>query len=637
MGHTAVPVASAEILVVRGDPPNAAEYLHRARSGAAVVIEGRSRLAELFGIQFLGDRPVRREVDGRYQGQKIVWENVAQVPAIAPPAQATVFAVERWSGIPLMLGGPVGDGRFFWVATPLMGEGVERYPYLPQALQDLGVRAALVNRRIAALYDYAYRTRTDPAHMARYWRRSGIGQLHVSAWYFMEADETRDAYLRRLIEECHRNGIVVYIWLELPHVSQAFWDANPQCREKNALGQDAAIFWRKNMNLVNAECAARIRAEVRRVLTRFDWDGANLAELYFEGPRGFDDPSEWTPMNDDVRADVRRQFGFDPADLFRADSPIFHRRATPQLRQYLDYRVDLQFRLHQEYLDLIDDVRRTSGKPLDITITYLEDLLDPSMRDLIGADSVRLLSLRDRYDFTLVLQDPSSQWSLGPSRYARAAELYRRVTDRMDKLWVDISIVKRVTSSYPTPQQTGIELMQLIQTVQRNFPVTMIYAESSILSPDADQLAVAQAVGSAVPQAGGGVRVNSPYGVGLSWTGPALVDGKPWPHQDRTHVWLTPGTHVVEPRTTEPFLRLTDFNGSLQLVEEFERGVSLVYESPSRAIAVVERPPTTIWIDGQESRPQTLLRRDGGVAILLPAGKHWVSLAAQPPPSPVQP
>ena len=45
---------------------------------------------------------------------------------------------------------------------------------------------------------------------------SGISALQVAAWHFYDVDPEGDAYLRKLIEACHREGIQVYAWLELP-------------------------------------------------------------------------------------------------------------------------------------------------------------------------------------------------------------------------------------------------------------------------------------------------------------------------------------------------------------------------------------------------------------------------------------
>jgi hypothetical protein len=77
------------------------------------------------------------------------------------------------------------------------------------------------------LLRFAYRSRVDVDYFAARWRKAGIAALHVAAWHFYEPDPERDAYLAKLIEACHREGILVYAWLELPHVSEKFWATIP--------------------------------------------------------------------------------------------------------------------------------------------------------------------------------------------------------------------------------------------------------------------------------------------------------------------------------------------------------------------------------------------------------------------------
>ena len=98
---------------------------------------------------------------------------------------------------------------------------------------------------------------------------------------------------------------MVYAWLELPHVSEKFWDEHPQWREKTAILQDAHLDWRKLMNLADPDCSRAAEAGVQALIARFDWDGVNLAELYFESLYGAADPQRFTPMNETVRADIR--------------------------------------------------------------------------------------------------------------------------------------------------------------------------------------------------------------------------------------------------------------------------------------------------------------------------------------------
>src|SRR6185369_15358286 len=215
-----------------------------------------------------------------------------------------------WQRIPLVAGYRKGAGAVLWVAAPPGAHGYERFPYLPQALLDLGLEIPFRSRRLWAFFYSAYRARVNVDYFAERWRAAGISALHVAAWHYWEPDPQGDEYLQRLIDACHRNAIQVYAWLELPHVSEKFWVEHPQWREKTALLQDAQLDWRKLMNLTNRDAFAEVARGVHDLTGRFDWDGVNLAELYFESLQGIGNPSRFTPMNDDVRGLFRKAHGF---------------------------------------------------------------------------------------------------------------------------------------------------------------------------------------------------------------------------------------------------------------------------------------------------------------------------------------
>ena len=59
------------------------------------------------------------------------------------PESAQVFARERWTGAPMTAGLKRGAGAVLWVAAPPGERGHERFPYLLNALADLGLDAAL--------------------------------------------------------------------------------------------------------------------------------------------------------------------------------------------------------------------------------------------------------------------------------------------------------------------------------------------------------------------------------------------------------------------------------------------------------------------------------------------------------------
>src|SRR5262249_31835784 len=267
------------------------------------------------------------------------------MPRFAAPMGARVFATERWTGAPLLAGYRRGAGAVLWVAASPGTQGYERFPYLPHALADLGLEPPFRSARLWAFFDYAYRTRVDLDYFAARWRAAGIGALHVAAWHFNEPDRERDQYLLDLIVACHRQGILVYAWLELPHVSEKFWADHPEWREKTAALQDAQLDWRKLMNLTNRVCFRTVSQDVQSLIRRFDWDGVNLAELYFESLEGAANPARFTPMNDDVRRMFRETHGFDPVELFST------RKDAASLRAFLDFRAELARRMQQDWME----------------------------------------------------------------------------------------------------------------------------------------------------------------------------------------------------------------------------------------------------------------------------------------------
>jgi len=259
------------------------DWSQRVERGTILILEGASPLAASFGFR-VGTRrvSVQSAEDLRAPQLRVIWQQDADLPVFETPSVARVFTRERWTKAPLVAGFRHGLGAVLWVAVAPGPHGYDRFPYLPQALADLGLAAPFHAARLWAFFDSAYRSRVDLDYFAPRWRQAGIAALHVAAWHYWEPDPQADEYLRRLIDACHRNAIQVYAWVELPHVSERFWDRHPEWREKTALLQDAQLDWRKLMNLTNRAAFAETARGLRQLVDRFDWDGVNLAELYFE-------------------------------------------------------------------------------------------------------------------------------------------------------------------------------------------------------------------------------------------------------------------------------------------------------------------------------------------------------------------
>ena len=280
---------------------------------------------------------------------------------------------------------------------------------------------------------------------------------------------------------------MVYAWLELPHVSEKFWNDHPEWREKTAVLQDAQLDWRKLMNLTNRDCFQAVSKGISDLIFRFEWDGVNFAELYFESLEGAAAPARFTPMNDDVREQFRSApGGFDPIELWST------RKDPESLEKFLEFRAGLAQKMQEEWLHEGEKYREFNSD-LDIVLTHVDDRFDTRMRDALGADAGRVLPLMGRQDFTFLVEDPATIWNLGPQRYPEIARRYQALTPRSDRLAVDINVVDRYQDVYPTKQQTGVELFELVHMASAAFSRVAVYFENSI-SPSDMKLLPAAAV-----------------------------------------------------------------------------------------------------------------------------------------------
>jgi len=583
-------------------------------------VEGESSLAEMFGFRRGKDNVrVSSLVDVHLPKLPIIWEKGLELPIFELPEGARVFARERWTGAPMVAGFRRGAGAVLWLEVPPGEHGYERFPYLLQALGDLGLEPPFRGSGLWAFFDSAYRSRVDLDYFVARWRRAGISALHVAAWHFYETNPEADAYLKRLIEACHREGILVYAWLELPHVSEQFWSDHPEWREKTAVLQDAQLDWRKLMNLTNRDCFRAVSSGVGQLLDRFDWDGVNLAELYFESLEGIGNPSRFTPMNADVRKLFQAEHGFDPIELFSS------RRDAESQRMFLDFRSEISGRIQEEWLRLLESKRQ--AKPfLDLVLTHVDDRFDKGMRDAIGADASRVLPLLDHHSFTFLIEDPATIWNLGPQRYSAIRDAYKPLTAHGEKLAIDLNIVDRYQNVYPTKQQTGTELFDLVHQAASHFERVALYFENSLLAPDLNLLSSASAAVSRIEPLGPKTIIESAGGVGLPWKGPAMLDGQIWPAADDETIWIPAGAHSIEKGQTFAGVRLLRLNGELRAARVVDaHTIEFSYRSAGRAIAVLDRGPRKLQVDG-EDEPMVAA---GPATLLLPRGQHVITVTAE--------
>lgn len=589
-----------------------------------IVLEGTGAAAKSLGFAVRSENALVRHVtDTHAPALPILWAQPVQLPVVQTPPEFQTIATEKWRGAPLIAGTRVGSGGILWVASSPGATGTERYPYLLQAAVDYGLQPPALGINLWAFFDSAYRIRADPDYLAKRWRAAGISVLHAAAWHNMEPDPAQDTYLAKLIEACHRHAILVYAWLELPHVSEKFWAEHPEWREKTAVGQDAQLDWRKLMNLQNLDCRRAIEERVAKLIERFDWDGVNMAELYFESLEGAGNPARFTPMNEDVRAAFRQSAGFDPKLLFDPASPHAAGKNPVDLRRFLEFRATLAASMQTDWMEVCD--RFKQRKPhLDVLLTHIDDRFEPGIRDALGADVSRVLPALEKRRQTLLIEDPATLWNLGPDRYRKLGEKYGELTRERKNLAVDINVVERYQDVYPTKKQTGVELMALVHQAASSFRRVALYVENSLEKQDLGLLPYAASTAKVERRLADELRIENQDPVRIPWRGPAELDGRPWPVQDGAAVLVASGKHVLRPGIAQPSFSISDFNGDLRGASATGSELNFSYHSRGRAIAILPGAMGKVEVDGVETQAPGMV--NGVTSLMLPAGQHVVAV-----------
>jgi hypothetical protein len=250
-------------------------------------------------------------------------------------------------------------------------------------------------------------------------------------------------------------------------------------------------------------------------------------------------------------------------------------------------------------------------------LTHVDDRFDTGMKDSIGADAARVLPLLDSHSFSFLIEDPATIWNLGPQRYPEIAKRYRPLTSHTDRLAIDINIVDRYQDVYPTKQQTGTELFELVHLASESFLRVALYFENSILKPDLGLLAASSAVVTSFSKDQMRIRLDSVSGVELAWVGGALVDGQLWPVMSGSAVLLPAGSHTVEPAARRDGIALMDLNARLRSASVLAGNrISFEYSSDGRGIARFDRKPSRVEVDG--------LAVTAAEVLMLPRGEHRV-------------
>ena len=635
-----VPYASARRL------PEAAQQvlLRHVQGGGRLVLDGESAIAGKLGIRFEGRRlPVQRIHDLNFPDIPLDWKQIADFPKFSAPRGAKPLFVEPESQSVLGVLGESGQGSYLFLGPlfdPHSALGISRFPSLFQTLRaSFGLQPLARRPQLEIYFDPGLRAGISIERLVRSWRSFGVKVVYAAAW---AADYRKwDFNYPYFIDLCHKNGILVYAWFELPQVNEKFWDAHPEWREKTASGGSTYGSWRLLMNLQNRDCRRAAIAEVLNILGEFAWDGVNIAELSYDTDHGPLNPAKYVPMNDDVRRDFAAAQGFDPLLLFDPASAYFWQKNPKAFERFDRFRSEIVTSWHREILETLMPLCRKNG--WELVVTMLDSLHSPTLTRDTGVNSESILALMDKYPFTLQVEDPAEFWSQPPNRYATFVDTYlKRVPDRR-RLIFDLNVIPSRNAAktlLPTNAQTGIEFAQMLHHASRASGRVAVYAESTLLPQDFEVMDSVLAHGTQVSLQPGRLLVDTPRTV-LIRVDPNKsyrLDGQLWPFREFRQLIVPAGRHeIVEVQQKMQWidwnlltLTLKSLQGELLEGSTTQRGLRFRYSSSTRAVALLTKQPYQVWLDGQEFPVKTGFYQ-GDWSINLPPGDHQVEILANSP------
>ena len=615
------------------------------QAGGNLITDQKNDLAEELGIHFsTAQLRIRSIRDRSYPDEPIDWPYFEPMFKLNVERVDEVFCQDAASDAPVVIGMSVGKGKVLFFGSrfdPVSQEGYSRYPYLLDYVKRYFRLGPLVRREnLETFFDPGLRANYSIEDLVKLWVRAGIRRIHVAGWH--EYPKYTYDYAR-LIRLAHANGILVYAWLEPPQVSLKFWLNHPEWRERNYKGDNIQPSWRYPIALTDPVCVDTMTAFYRKLLFSFDWDGVNIAELYFEAGRGLDEPLKYTPMHPSAVREVRRKFGIDLLTIFDENSPWYW-KSNPTVQTTLtEYRISKLDEIYERLLREFSDYARTRPG-FQIIVTAMDSYGSPELREHIGVDMSHILGLQKRFGFSLQVEDAERLWSTDPRRYVDIGTRYEHLIGDSSKLLLDLNIIDLSGSTrkpgavtpFPTLKQTGTESFQLIHAAAVGAPRFTFYAEQTVNPQDLSFFASAAAHGIRYRRSGNYYSIEAAHSFSIRFPkeiAHILLDGM-LVSASRDNLFFIPsGMHTVnvnpgtmgafstsqlQPRVLSATADVADLSYSM-------RDAKFTYTSDEHMLVSFSNEPTQVLLDGQQYT-FTAFKGNDCFTIQLPQGRHEVRI-----------
>jgi Uncharacterized protein conserved in bacteria (DUF2334). len=617
------------------------------KKGGNLITDRKNKLAQKFGFKFLANEMKLHAIrDKNYPLELINWKFSQLTNKFDYEANDEIFCEDVNTGLPVVIGRSYNQGKIIYFNTafdPNSQLGYSCYPYAMEYVKRYFQLYPILKRENLEFYfEPSDRKNTSIENIVKLWVKQGIRIVHIGGWH-QYAKYTYD--YDRLIKVAHTNGILVYLWIEPPYVSEKFWKAHPEWREKNYKNQDIngdinrQSSWRLPVALTDANCLKAVIDEYTKMLKEFDWDGVNVAELHFEAGDGFKQPQLFAPFHPSACKEFKLKYGFDLKQIFDSTSVNYWRTNPKAKEAVVNYRVDKVTYFHDVVMKNITEFAKTKNG-FGVIVTILDNYFSPEIRENLGSSADRIIALQKKYGFLLQAEDPMAKWSTDPSRYLEMGRFYSQKMGDASKLMLDLNIMKfrdpEVVTPFPTTIQTGAESNALINFAAEGAPRFTIYSEGSCRPHDLAFFSYASSSPVKYSYTEDGIEVKSPYSfvlqlpkdikiisiddesvVGYRENNFLVPAGE---HSIKFHTKDFPGFTTVE---IQP--QLLSFTGNLLSIDYGMRQVKFNYESIERALVTINRKPTSVKVDGQDFKFEVLTGNDC-FSVFLPVGKHDVEI-----------
>jgi hypothetical protein len=593
------------------------------RGNIYLVTSGFTLIASRLGIEKT-DRNLRVAFlrDNYFSNVAMRWRPSQTVSHFEAPGNASYIYEDVATGSPLVISSQIGKGRFIFLNLPPESDvagNKDPYPYLmTHIFRSFRLFPLIRNKKAEIYFNPAEREDISIETLIKDWRRSGVSSIYVTGWQVFPEWTYDYAHLIRL---AHTNGMLVYAWFELPFVNEKFWLEHPRWRERNALGQDAVIDWRKPMGLGDPECFRAVQKELAELLLAYDWDGAIFNRMGWESPAEKLNPAVYTPFDAASRAQFREKFGFDPQELFDPNSAHYFHTRSSSLKLFEEYRQEMARRWSWDLLEGIDRLRSEHQKDWEIILTYDD-------RDLHSGLSIDdYLALKNSFGLRLQLAtDTRRQWQSIPEHFDMVRLFFSGISE-LD------GFRPHAVTAYPT----GMTLYRVLNDLIKKRKRFSLFSENALFEVDKQMFPFLFATESRSEWSADRLLVMMPASAQLVFAsdsnGQMAIDGELAGSFYNSSLLMPLGIHTVAPRAVRRNLlgalkskaRLVDCSADLIGTAVTSLGLEITYWSDRRTTLVVNEKPLDIALDG-ERVPNKSVQGLPGWSVMVPAGNHTVSV-----------